>query len=817
MGPRRYADALSSVLITLASLIAIVPHAAGATAGPYTSTSDFDSGDKGLVSLPGSWDFETSYPTNFAPSGLGYTNGLLYLFGGFDSWVWTDAARTYNPSTDAYASLTAIPTGTQSDIAMTVWADRIYGFGGSRDDGAPGCCTIANLNLAWYYNVTAAAYTSVTALPSPLGGEGLMAVTYNAQIFVTNGSASNNVRRYFPGNDTYQDLGCALNMGLTAWHGVVSNFWYFVGGLSDTTLRVRRFNLATNACDNSFDDAFTGLLSGTAAGTQQASAISNRLYAVNGFRNTAPQEFYRRVWEYDPATGDWREMASSQIARTLHANGFVGNVMYGFGGVSDQQLFRGTAYVEAFDPTGTTYDGHSQVESSTDTSTVSAGEVRLATCTDDSFYRADDIGEPLCWDARQNSPWGSCITRNSAGNASLEMVRNFNDDNHGCVLQTSWSVDGNLDVQGEVTVWGNSQGFNAFQIQNVQSPWCPWSTGTCGDGVGTVEAAMFILRVGGNLEAYTVLNSAFTACGAAVPGRGNNEYVRIQRSSNSWSFYYGTDGTSWTLIATCSLTATGPWWISTFESGGLTGLGGVGLRDFYLSSGATLGAGSYRSSGSWTTPTTSLTNQRVTSITLGHSSLSATTYIDRVDLLVDDSIVWSYTTDITSGTTTTLAPDQPVDGSTKVRVTLAGPGTGSPVLESVSYDFEGIVAPPRPPPSAPGWTQILALECSAFAGKVSCTLWERIDLSPLGIEDVVWLVDGSTVQGWREGDRWRMTSMTYGLDAVNVTAHVAISNGYDRPVLRADVNPNLVLPIVFVVSTLIVLSGLRSWSRGRRR
>lgn len=99
----------------------------------------------------------------------------------------------------------------------------------------------------------------------------------------------------------------------------------------------------------------------------------------------------------------------------------------------------------------------------------------------------------------------------------------------------------------------------------------------------------------------------------------------------------------------------------------------------------------FRLSGTWTTPTTLLVDQSLTTITLGHSSLSSTAYIDRVDVLVNSVSVWSYTTDITAGTQTTLSPRQDVSGSVAVRVTLASNGASTPVLEDVEYAYEEVV------------------------------------------------------------------------------------------------------------------------------
>lgn len=95
----------------------------------------------------------------------------------------------------------------------------------------------------------------------------------------------------------------------------------------------------------------------------------------------------------------------------------------------------------------------------------------------------------------------------------------------------------------------------------------------------------------------------------------------------------------------------------------------------------------YRVSGSWQSATTLLTSQRITSLVLNHSSLTAGAYIDRTAILRDGSVIWSSATDIVTGTQTTFYIFLTVTGQVAVNVTFGSLGGASPVLESIAYSY----------------------------------------------------------------------------------------------------------------------------------
>jgi hypothetical protein len=97
-----------------------------------------------------------------------------------------------------------------------------------------------------------------------------------------------------------------------------------------------------------------------------------------------------------------------------------------------------------------------------------------------------------------------------------------------------------------------------------------------------------------------------------------------------------------------------------------------------------------------------------------------------------------------------------------------------------------------------GLGEILALECGAFGGYVTCTIAPKVELFPVGIETVRWWVDGHEVVGTRVGETWILHAWSLSPTVARVVVQVFFSNGVDRPLMAREV-PTQIAPTVLLV------------------
>jgi hypothetical protein len=335
------------------------------------------------------------------------------------------------------------------------------------------------------------------------------------------------------------------------------------------------------------------------------------------------------------------------------------------------------------------------VETVTDNANVAAGSVQLESVTADLFANADTDGDTFRWDPVAGSGCylgvvAGTISRSVVGGAlSLSSTSGTNACRAGVRLSVSVTGDWDFRIRQDRGASGAGRIWEMHVINDAR-------VGYCADS-GTADGILYQAPAeAGVINAFTCVNGAFAQVGANTAEPGDPQYYRLTRSTNTFTWYYSSDGAAWTQDEqTTNVNIGNPvYFLLTAYAGTPSGTTTAADYDNFLLASGTVSQGGYRRSGSWTTPTTILAGQRISTVTLGHSSLSATAYIDRVDVLVESAIVWSSTTDITSGTQTILVPAQDVDGATAVRVTLASDGASSPILESVEYVYEDSSTPP---------------------------------------------------------------------------------------------------------------------------
>ena len=170
------------------------PHrqsAPGETAEPETASPTPDaaapaepSADKPWVTLAALPQPPTLFPyTTLFRSGVA-VNGKLYLFGGLDGVRPTGLAFEYDAATDTWTKRKAMPVPAHR-FAVAAYGDKIYLFGGFKypDNGANAWQPVDN---AWRYDPASDEWTALAALPSKRGAAS--AAVVDGRIFVIGGA-----------------------------------------------------------------------------------------------------------------------------------------------------------------------------------------------------------------------------------------------------------------------------------------------------------------------------------------------------------------------------------------------------------------------------------------------------------------------------------------------------------------------------------------------------------------------------------------------------------------------------------------------------
>jgi hypothetical protein len=234
-----------------------------------------------------------------------------------------------------------------------------------------------------------------------------------------------------------------------------------------------------------------------------------------------------------------------------------------------------------------------------------------------------------------------------------------------------------------------------------------------------LAVACFSEAANGALKTWRAVSGVWTQVGTEnAVCSPSGFWLRITRVGNIFTSYYGTDGSSWTQDEQVTLAgaATGTWPHALLDTNAVTVGAYTITMDSFLEANGVMTT-PYRTSGAWTTPSIGAP-EKLSQVLLTFSGLSTTEYIDSVAVLNSaGTVLFSDGTNIVSGTSKTV----PVTLSTSpttftVRVTLAGPGTASPTLESVQVMLQNPVGGGPPPTKAVPPTFVIAFGLSsAFA------------------------------------------------------------------------------------------------------
>src|SRR5215471_18940187 len=130
-------------------------------------------------------------PTAGAAAGL---NGKLFVIGGFvEGWTPTDDVHEYDPASDRWQRLAALPT-TRGALAAAVLDGKIYAVGGI---GWRGRNTAAHE----FYDPAANRWTALA--PVPMARDHLAVAALNGRLYAVGGRIDGNYSRNLSSNEAY--------------------------------------------------------------------------------------------------------------------------------------------------------------------------------------------------------------------------------------------------------------------------------------------------------------------------------------------------------------------------------------------------------------------------------------------------------------------------------------------------------------------------------------------------------------------------------------------------------------------------------------
>ncbi len=388
-------------------------------------------------------------------------------------------------------------------------------------------------------------------------------------------------------------------------------------------------------------------------------------------------------------------------------------------------------------------DGNYGIETSSDNTATATGALELANLEGDTFSLADGDGDTFKWNlVTRNAPtvnqWevtGGVLATDIACNGC------FAANTQGRSFRTAVSISGDIDIRFQIdpitevgsntcrivvldtaTAWWNVAGQDGYIYQ--RSP--------CTGGTAT-------------LYVYNITNGGAAQIGTATVFTSDPFYLRIARSTNTFTFYYGTDGTAWTTDETTTDPTKPSALFAGAESDDIDTAGDrldVDYDSYNLASGI-VASGGFRTSGNWISSSFTIPDaQRLSQIELTHSSLTAANYIDLVEVRESGgTVLESFVNDITSGTSTILVISGNFDGVLTVRLYLASGGAGTPVLEAVAltYGFDSATG-------EGGGNRRVSVQCDLSWVTQWITCVDSTNYAgATGIISVGWTVDGKYI------------------------------------------------------------------------
>ena len=371
-------------------------------------------------------------------------------------------------------------------------------------------------------------------------------------------------------------------------------------------------------------------------------------------------------------------------------------------------------------------DGNYGVETYTDNVRVASNSFELSNIKGDSFTLYDLDGTTFKWteEGRRASGTGDpCISHliNSTTN-SYYVFYTLDSISLECDIGSVASVSGDIDIsiKGNTPTNGANR-FWALCLYNEKDIGCNDDFANLDSA--TVDGVYYYYIVDNELRARTVTDRMSSTVGSTTT-LATVTCLRITRVSTTVTWYYSTSSTcaSWVQDETTTFSTSSSLYFYLSAGDSSAADGNVILSRFSIS--GTVGAGGYRTTGNWISPTIPIPeNRRIDYAIITYSGVSANGYIDKVKFIRNGTTDQEFDTDIISGTTTRYNATSVLRGLSNfnLQVYLAGSGSTTVTIESIQIYLSAI----DPISSDPTEILILILLLMVFIFLFLVGLYER--------------------------------------------------------------------------------------------
>jgi YVTN family beta-propeller protein len=316
------------------------------TLAPSSSSTPSSTSSANPEGTSGSWVTKAPMPAAAGEGGCAVVNGIIYVIGDTFNYA-------YNPTTDTWSSMTAMPTPRDS-FAVAACGNKIYIIGGTEDASGSTC----SVNEVY----DPATNSWATAASMPTARSEMNAATADGKIYVMGGrtagaySTVNVTEIYDPSTNSWT-TGAPLLYPVVAYaSAVVNNKIYVIGGQDElfgfngfvpfgepapnptpniNVQFTQIYNPATNSW--SLGASIPATAFGSEAGATTGILAPAQIYVfggVAGFGIASNQN-----WAYDPATNSWSSEAALPNATSSPAVAVVNDLIYVIGTTSNSSDF----------------------------------------------------------------------------------------------------------------------------------------------------------------------------------------------------------------------------------------------------------------------------------------------------------------------------------------------------------------------------------------------------------------------------------------------------------------------------------------------
>lgn len=324
--------------------------------------------------------------------------------------------------------------------------------------------------------------------------------------------------------------------------------------------------------------------------------------------------------------------------------------------------------------------GNLGIETITDNLAVPDDSFSLGTPQGDSFTSTDSDADTEKWNL-ESKALGTINQREIAtGVFSVDVSGGVAQSFAGVISNNT--LTGNFDVRVKVDDGPNSAilPFLYFQATNNAAGI------ECGDDVLQDGLLYFInfIAVGSPMSAFKCVNGVLTQIGTNTNRPSDPIWLRFTSSGTTFTFFYSTDGNSWTQDEQFTDAAiSGSFYSELLCSANDPARCDLDFDDYHVFSG-TFSSG-FRITGQWRSANQQSTTENFININVIYSNVSVVQYITAVSL-IDGSgqYVFVDNSDVTTDTSMMYnVPVLQILGAWSVQINLTGDGSGTPNISAV--------------------------------------------------------------------------------------------------------------------------------------